>query len=241
MTGIDHHNRFYVRPEDVGGELFKIAGTELRHIKVKRLKPGDSLCGLDGAGRELLGKVQSITDNEVVCRITKSIIYQPPASKIFLGLGVIKTNPLSLACEKAAEMGVWEIIPLKTSRSIRFPGPQEIERLNRVTLSAMKQSGGYFLPPVREPMDLRELLEKFNGESEILFADFDGESILSIPIREDVLILVGPEGGFTSDEAGLMKSLSATPVSLGTYRLRSETAAMAAVSCLSLILSGDFS
>jgi len=239
MNKFNPHNRFYLNPKDICPDTFKITAAEFRHLKVRRLKPGDIILGLDGAGSELKGEIIQLSDNYAVCRVVEKIHHQPPKHKISLGLGVIKMNALSSACEKAIELGAGEIFPLKTRYSARSIGEAEINRLRRLAVSAMKQSGRVFLPQIHEPTSLPELLDFWRNKGTILCADPDGESIFEFKVDSDVLALVGPEGGFSAEEMELLNSTGVKKVALSAYRLRSETAAAAAAGWLSMNLQNN--
>lgn len=232
MTDI-HHNRFYAAPGDINGETFRISAGELRHLKVRRLQMGNILTALDGEGGEFKGKVTRIDRNGALCAIIETIIHPPPNRKISLGIGIIRPGALAFACEKAAELGAWSIFPISTERSSRILSQNEIDRLNRITISSMKQSGAFYHCRVLPPQTILSLLSDLQGGCGLIYADFDGAPIASLSDSEDdLLILIGPEGGFTPVELKLLGDSGAVSVSLGESRLRSETAALVALGCL---------
>lgn len=224
-----HHNRFFLRPEDIESETFSLSGDELKHLQVKRIKIGDIVAGIDGAGKEYRGEVYFLRRNMVVCHILETMEHRPPADRIILGLGIIKSAPLSFAVEKAVELGALEIAIVKTEHSERELKPAELQRLERIAISAMKQSGGVFLTAISACKSPEELLNRFPGACSF-YADPDGINILRAgDFRGQNVIMVGPEGGFSQKESALMNKMGALPVSLGKNRLRAETAAVAAL------------
>ncbi|NQS97782.1 MAG: 16S rRNA (uracil(1498)-N(3))-methyltransferase [candidate division Zixibacteria bacterium] len=228
-----HHNRFYIAPGDFSGDTFRISAGELRHFKVKRLQPGDTLTALDGEGGEFRGEVIRIDRGGAQCAVIETIIHSPPSRKISLGIGIIRPGALAFACEKAAELGTWCIIPILAERSNRVLSQNEIDRLNQITLSSMKQSGSYYHSRVLSPKTIPALFTEYYGIHRFIHTDIGGGSIYDLPdYEEDLLVLVGPEGGFTDDEVKLMNDFGAVLVSLGGSRLRSETAAVVALGCL---------
>lgn len=199
----------------------------MSHLKVKRLRPGDTIFAFDGCGRDYQGELRSIGRSEAVCGIVKMKIHRPPERKIVLGLGILQSGRMAAACEKAAETGVWEIAPIITERSERRLNAEGVRRLNRMTLSAVKQSGRMFWTRVTKPRKLTDLLGEGGSNRRMLYADVDGITIGSLDIVEDeILFCVGPEGGFSDGELSLFREAESTPVSLGLFRLRSETAAI---------------
>lgn len=233
MKNSDHHNRFLVLHENISQDEFRITGEEIRHVKVKRLRKGDCIVGLDGSGGEYKGRIEKIESDAIVCRIDEKIIHAPPERKIYLCIGIIKSGAMSLVCEKAAEFGVWEIIPVDSRYSNRRLTDKEIEHLNRVALSGMKQSGRYHATRVRSATGFMDVLNEFAGKN-IRIADQEGIPALDIDIKDDSLIFIGPEGGFTDEEVDKIVSAGGKKFSFGSYRLRSETAAIAACSIVSL-------
>jgi 16S rRNA (uracil1498-N3)-methyltransferase len=234
-----HHNRFYVPPAEMTGETFAINREELHHFKVRRLKPKDILYAVDGIGGEYKGEVHSVLRDFAVCKILEKRIIPPPKVKITLGLGIIRPSPMAWACEKSAELGCWEIVPVKCENSSTSLAQSEIERLNRLTLSAMKQSGRAYHTKVEKPCQLSELLRSHKEHCRIIFADPSGVSISESGIRNpkflgdsSVLYLVGPEGGFSGVEINMLREAGAFATSFGQYRLRSETAAVAGITLL---------
>jgi len=231
-----HHNRFIIDSIDSAPpQEFSISGEEFQHLRVKRLKKGDIVIGLDGEGSELTGELTEIAKRKAVFRIIQAEKHFEPEIKISFGLSILKPGPMSFAVEKAVELGVWDIIPLEAARCRRKITSAEIQRLQRIAASAMKQSGGFFLPQVHHYEEFCEILMKRYESHQIIYADPAGESILRIAIQFNrVLLLIGPEGGFTKEEIKLIQDYKGTPGSLGKSRLRSETAAIAALAALQL-------
>ena len=233
MNSKDHHNRFFLKEQDISENEFRITGEEVRHVKVKRLRKGDNIIGIDGSGGEYIGSFVKIENNEIVCRVDEIIRHGPPRDRISLAIGIIKPGGMSMVCEKAAEFGVAEVIPVYCEHSNRHINSKEIEHLNRVCMSGMKQSGRYFLTRVREEGDFADVLSEFSGGN-IYIADEGGESALTITHEGDVMIFVGPEGGFSEDEIGKIIDEGGRKILLGKHRLRSETAAVLAAGVFSI-------
>ena len=239
MKELNIHDRFFLKPEDIEADTFKFSGGEIRHLKVKRLKRGTRLQGLDGNGGEYLGEILSFDDKEVSCRILEFHKHLPPKRKILLGMSVIKASALAAACEKAAELGAGEIHLINSAHSEREPNPTEIERLNRITLAAMKQSGRFFWCKVFPPMELTNIIQRFRKECAIIACQQQGDSIFDMKFEADILLLVGPEGGFSGEELMLMSRAGTRRIKLGNFRMQSETAAAMAAGIMALLIESD--
>ena len=136
--------------------------------------------------------------------------------------------------EKAVEIGVDRITPLITNRSER--SKMRVDRLHRVAVSAMKQSQRTWLPQIDEPIKLDEFLSTELPQQRF-FGWCEGERTSLMQAYEptsEVLLLIGPEGDFTSEEADQLRKEGSCAVSLGEARLRTETAALAACTWMSL-------
>jgi 16S rRNA (uracil1498-N3)-methyltransferase len=141
--------------------------------------------------------------------------------------------------EKCTELGVREFIPMKTERTI--VSKVHTERLQKLALSAMTQCGRSFLPQIRDLTNFQEVLnslqncqKKFIMHERIDMRAKPWGKIEAEDSLKSVGILIGPEGGFTEEEVKAAESAGFVCVSLGTRRLRSETAAIASVSAITL-------
>jgi 16S rRNA (uracil1498-N3)-methyltransferase len=131
--------------------------------------------------------------------------------------------------EKATEIGVVRIVPLVTERTI--PRHAKTERWQKLCVAAMKQSGRSVLPEVRQPQPLREFISSCGGDALKLIPHEQAEISLShsrIPGDGPAVVCIGPEGGFSDEEIAIAQEAGFQPVSLGTRRLRTETAAIVA-------------
>lgn len=163
--------------------------------------------------------------------------------RLTLAVAVPKGKAFETVVEKATELGVAAIVPLTTARVVvrREPGEGggRQDRWQRIALAAMKQCGRSRLPGIQDPMRLADLAGRFSGFSAVLIASGPEESrTVESAIRElapdraapgapSLLALVGPEGGFTSEEEELAIGAGAAAVTLGPRTLRTETAAVA--------------
>jgi 16S rRNA (uracil1498-N3)-methyltransferase len=168
-----------------------------------------------------------------VVTITASKQTDRPKQKLQLGISLLKNAVrLEWLFEKATEIGVTSITPLVCERTIheRF----KTERMQQIIQSAMIQSQQTWLPVLSEPMPLLQFITKSSAAQKLIAhcEPLDKTSIKSIVAREDLVLLIGPEGDFTPTEIEAAIAKQFTPIDLGPTRLRTETAGIFALSVL---------
>lgn len=228
---------FYTPKKNIVRDGLTIIGEEAKHIgTVLRHKTGDRISVTDGEGFEYSVVIDTITPNTVSCKII-SKIRKPRESlvQVTLAQGIIKGQRMDVLIEKATELGVFEIIPLITQRSVaKLEGEERLTRLKRVALSAMKTSTRSLLPRICEPMEFDEVLKLCDRYDISLLAwEEERKKKLSDVLKtspKKVILFVGPEGGFTEEEVEKAKKKGVEVFSMGLRRLRAETAGMTAVS-----------
>ena len=228
---------FYVNPENVGKDSLKIVGEEAKHIlSVLRYGCGDMIDVVDGCGTKykvqieeisrdfLEGKILSLTHNE-----------NEPNCHLTLAQAMCRKERMDFLIEKATEIGVSSIIPIVTERNLikvsRVSSQQKkIDRWRRLAIASMKQSLRTVLPKIEDIIEFEQLLSKVREFDLCLIASLDEDS-KSIKKCEQlnrgvkkVLLIVGPEADFTEEELSKAKAQGAIPISLGSRRLRTETA-----------------
>ena len=223
-----HFESYYVNPDDVRDDHLILIGDDLHHLsRVKRKKVGDFIQVVDGQGHAYKTEIMRISKTEAQCQIKRMVDYLgEPNISLTVVLGALKGDRFDWFVEKATEIGVSRIIPLICERTVSDPGPQKIKRWRRIVQSAMKQCGRSMLPEVTEPHSLKQTFLLGSAVDVRLIAHADDSSRpLSIPLNvKSIMILVGPEGGFTDKEALMAQDHGFRPVSLGSRRLRAETA-----------------
>ena len=201
--------------------------------KVLRKSVGDQLNVLDGAGKRFTGVIAdikkskvSLTDIELVEE--SKVDYAKPA----IAVGLLKNNTrMEWLIEKAVEIGVREITLLSCKRSER--SKVNIDRLNKIALSAMKQSKRLWLPRIVGPMKMEHYLKGVDGFTcAIAHYAPDHEDLFELSLSQVATILIGPEGDFTDDEVRQALAAGCKPVNLGTSRLRTETAGLVALTIM---------
>jgi 16S rRNA (uracil1498-N3)-methyltransferase len=225
-------NLFYTEKSRVQPPVLYLDGQEAQHaVKVMRLREGAPVQVTDGEGMIYSCVIRSLTKSSVTAEITGSGQIKPEEPHITVVLGLIKKRDrLEFALEKCTELGANAFIVFRGDHSEKEN--VRVERLETAVLSAMKQSLRAYLPPVTVASSLDEALEGASDNTQLLMADETEASgaVKQQPASESrnkVMLIVGPEGGFSERERKLLEKLNSKKVSLGSYRLRAETAAIA--------------
>lgn len=210
------------------GARLELDALELHHLHVRRAGSGEAVRLLDGAGGVGRGALE-LGKRRAVVTVTEVELVPRPC-QLVLAIGGGERDRFTWLVEKAAELGVTEIVPLETERtrdvSSRIRGAQ-VERLRRRTLEAIKQCGAPWAPMVREPVALPAFAaEPWDGIRWV--AAIDGAAPPDRIGTEPVVVAVGPEGGFTPPERRTLEGAGFQPVQFGEHILRFETAALAA-------------
>ncbi|MDR5694994.1 MAG: RsmE family RNA methyltransferase [Armatimonadota bacterium] len=227
--------RFFVRPEHVRGEELLLVGEEARHaFEVLRLGPGAKALAFDGAGREYVFEVTSASSKALAGRILevregKGIL---PLS-LTLVQGVPKGRKMDLIVRMGTEAGIDTFIPVVTRRTVvRFEekASSKVLRWQRIAREAAKQSQRTTVPSVLSVCTLEEALWQVDS-SDLILMPWEGErqrTLGEVLARNrqarQVVILIGPEGGFEPGEVREAVTHGAVTVSLGPLVYRTETA-----------------
>ena len=197
---------------------------ESNHIhKVLRKKTGDLLHITDGRGYLYEAQIQYITDKKCTAHILSHSLAPAPAYHLHIAVAPTKMNErYEWFLEKATEIGVHEVTPILCDHSERKT--IKTERFEKILLSAMKQSLQCYKPQLNPPISLLEWLDTIESNSV-------GKYVAHC--QEGARVLIGPEGDFSQREIQKACSKGFLPVSLSSNRLRTETAAIVACSCIS--------
>jgi len=241
--------RFKVTQENIHGQEAIIEDpAEVRHLtKVLRLKPGTPVILFDGEGQEYQAQITNISSQKVLFDLLKGSAHETSESpaEIILGIGILKSTKLDWLIQKTTELGVNEILAFYSLRVI--PRPEEIAAQTRLTrwqkiaAEAAKQCGRAKVPKIHPPCPFAEALAAFPGFTRIFLWEKEKSRTLQDALRSPgskVFSLVGPEGGFSEEEARQAEESGFFPVRLGPRILRAETAGLVIVSLLQF-LCGD--
>ena len=237
--------RFFTPSENFDEGKVKITGDDARHIaRALRMAVGDEITVADMQGREHLCKLTRIRDEECECEILESREGRTESPlEITLYMGYPKGDKLEVVIQKAVELGASRIIPFESSRCVKRPKDDKIEkqtaRLQRIAEEAAKQCGRARLPRVQTPVSFKNAIAEARLSDLPLFCyEGDGTRSLKKVLEEKTnakacAVVVGCEGGFSIEEAEFAISEGMIPINLGPRILRCETAPTYALSCLS--------
>ncbi len=205
---------------------------ESKHIsKVLRKKEGDSLYITNGKGWLFIATIISVSFKACTAKIVSKTFQKKKAYTLHLAVAPTKLNDrYEWFLEKATEIGIDSITPIICDHSERkFI---KAARFNKILQSAMKQSLNYYLPILHPEVSFKEYLsQSFKGQRYIAHCKTDTtrNSIKQVLLpQQEVTIVIGPEGDFSDKEIDLAVSKAFLPITLGTTRLRTETAAIVA-------------
>jgi 16S rRNA (uracil1498-N3)-methyltransferase len=219
--------------DEVSGNRAALTGSHAEHLsRVLRARVGQQFDIATGAGVRA-GTVSAVLDSRVEFELGEAVIEQPAAA-ITLALAIFKFDRMEWAIEKCTELGVARIIPVIAQRSeahLAAAAAKRVERWQRIAKQASEQSRRASPPEIDLPVKLKELVQ-FPAPVRLLLSELENEitlkDALSAP-AEQVILAIGPEGGWTAAEIELFRVAGWTAASLGQTILRAETAAIAAV------------
>jgi 16S rRNA (uracil1498-N3)-methyltransferase len=232
-----------------------IAGDEIildvnnsRHIlKVLRLSIGMTLNIFNGNGSEYIATILATNNQRVTAKIGQLMVKEVESPlKIHLAQGVSRGEKMDYVIQKAVELGVHKITPLFTEYcNVKLIGERISNRVSRwesIIISACEQSGRSYVPRIEAPQKLSTWFTKLRNDiiTKILLDPHATATIREVKMEHpEVTVLIGPEGGLSEDEVLLAQSCGFVAVRLGPRILRTETAALAALSALQTQF-GDF-
>ena len=230
---------FYIPPEGISGGTAVLSGDELHHARATlRLGPGDNVKIIDGVGGSFDALIKSVEKERALLEITDHSLQPQPAFSLTIAMGVVKGERYDWAIQKGTELGASAFIPLVTERTegkVKLPW-KRLDRLQRIAVSACKQCERAWFPVLHEPLQLADLDP---GAFDLSVAFWEGPWTRplthlnsSFPSRGTCLMVVGPVGGLSQDEAILLKNRGCFLASLGPRILRTETAVAAGASLL---------
>lgn len=220
---------FYSSDIQQSSETYLFDKEESKHIvKVLRKREGDIIQITNGLGLLCEAKISSANEKRCEVQIVKTTQFEKHNYYLHLVVAPTKMNDrFEWFVEKATEMGIDEITPIITEHSERKD--VKIERFEKISLSAMKQSLQYFLPKLNPLMSFTKLMQQdLQGDKYIAHCEeADKQQFANQDLRnKKIVILIGPEGDFSTQEIQTALSKGYRPVALGNTRLRTETAAV---------------
>jgi 16S rRNA (uracil1498-N3)-methyltransferase len=231
--------RFAIARDSLTGGVARLAGPELHHLRnVMRLKPGAPIALIDEHGAEYDGVIKSFEPRHAVIEVTARPVLAVPRCMIVLAAAIIKGPRMDFLVEKATELGAAGLCPILCARGVvRAPGAERIARWRRLAIAAAKQSRAAYPMEIREPLDFADAIRIQPADTLGVICAI-GAAPLGVQIRRilsegtlpsRILIACGPEGDFAPEELAMAEAQGFVKAGLGTNRLRSETAALAAL------------
>jgi 16S rRNA (uracil1498-N3)-methyltransferase len=239
--------RFFLPMQQIQDRRATLIGAELNHLRrVLRLRTEDRVVLFDDAGCEHEGIIRDLSEDRAEIEILRSyrVDNESPLQTI-LALGLTKGEKMDWVVEKATELGVHTILPFFSSYTVpklnERKMAQRSERWQKIAVSAAKQCGRARIPKILALTEFRDLLKTVSRDAlRLLFWEKECEQQLSElketrTIISEVVVTIGPEGGFSAQEAALALDQGFQAVRLGRRILRAETAAVAALAAVQLL------
>lgn len=224
--------------DEIDGHLAKLDEVQARHcVQVLRRKEGDAITFVDGKGGYYEGIIQEVGKKKCIIQILKTHLdYNKPIFKLHIAIAPTKNiNRLEWFLEKATEIGITEITPIICQHSERRK--LRTDRLQKILIAAMKQSLKAYLPQLNEPISLKQFVQLPRKQT-LKYIAQGAENVAlkdNYQPKNDVLIMIGPEGDFSKEELTAAYENDFQGVNLGNNRLRTETAGIVACHTLNLL------
>ncbi|RYG74738.1 16S rRNA (uracil(1498)-N(3))-methyltransferase [Lentibacillus lipolyticus] len=241
--------RYFVPPENWEDDQVHITGDDTHHIsRVMRLKAGDEIICSHPEGQAAICTITRMDEGDVMVEIKEWLhtSNESPVS-VTVAQALAKGDKFELVLQKGTELGASAFIPLQAERSVvvwdEKKAKKKMARYSKILKEASEQSHRNKIPYLYSAMSISSLAEQSQGFDRKLFAYEEeaktdafqtyAQAVTRMKPGDSVLIVIGPEGGFSESEAALMKQEGFEPVRLGPRILRTETAAMYALASIS--------
>jgi 16S rRNA (uracil1498-N3)-methyltransferase len=231
-------NRFYVLPDSINENSITITGPDVNHIKnVLRLRSNDELVCFDGKGMEYLCSITEIGKDLIKVKVLSSKkIDTEPSVNITLVQALPTSSKMDFIIQKAVELGVHNIIPIISERTIAKGS--KLDRWRNISKESSEQCGRGIIPEVSPVLNFHEFLN-ISTYFDLKLIPWENEkNLLLKSLLKDsanpksIALLIGPEGGFSAKEVEAAVKNGFKSVSLGKRILRTETAGMAAIAMI---------
>lgn len=235
---------FFYYPQSIQvGATFTLSGEEARHAAVtRRLREGEVISLFDGNGNVAEATILAADKRSpsLDLNILQLRTDPKPLPSIHLASALPKGDRMAVLLDMATQLGMQSFTPLQCAYSVVAPRAQAERRWQRICLEACKQSRRAYLPVIHPPVTPEEAGRRASaGGATIVIADPAGKSpqeLTQVLQRQgDILLFIGPEGGFTQDEIRVLAAQGGLTVSLGDGLLRIETAAATLMACIALL------
>lgn len=232
---------FYAPPDSIDGDSIELPPDEAKHaLGVMRLKAGAAIVVVDGKGMGYKAEITKTKGKQSVMARTFATVrrFGEPSMQLTLAAGLSAGSKFDTVIEKGTELGVSRFVPLLCEKGkVKLDDVQKIarraSRFRKVALAAMKQCRRSCQPEVAEQVAVRDYLASLETDGPRLIfhpADGAGLSVLdNAMLPAEIVLMVGPESGFSDEEVAAAREANFQPISLGSRILRAETAGPVAV------------
>ena len=242
--------RYFIDAASFGAHKVTISGNDAHHIaRVMRMKPGDRIIVSDGESREAIVEIAELETGEVTAEIVElRSMTNEPAWQIFIAQGLPKGDKMETVIQKGTEIGAAGFIPFQSERVVvQYDAKKEgkrLERWQRIAKEAAEQAHRSIIPQIHPVLSWSALLGELTGYDLVVLCYEKESNSPSSGLREvigsgfdpgsprKVLLIVGPEGGFSEREVAEAEACGIRIAGLGKRILRTETAAMVGLTCL---------
>lgn len=240
----------YVHPDDIAKESgITLCQEKSRYlVTVLRSKIGDAIKLIDGRGKAYSAIITSILKNSVILNIEKELSVDTETPfHIALCQGMLKGEKMDTVIQKAVELGLKEVVPLITERSV-VKETRRLPRWKKIAEEAAEQCGRAVIPEIKEPADFCDFLSEFSdpdSQCGMIFWEHGGAGLREVVKRvflnhssrmKKIFVIVGPEGGFSNKEISDAESAGFVKATLGKRILRAETAAIVSVAATVMMI-----
>jgi 16S rRNA (uracil1498-N3)-methyltransferase len=240
-------HRLFLPPERLTADRVVLDDESHRYLaRVLRLASGDQLVVFDGQGQEIHARIETAGGRATTLALGARRVVTPPVRKLTLLQAVSRGERMDLVVQKTTELGLGRLVPVWTSRTVvqgndpagDDTGGARLRRWRKIAQEAARQCGRADLPVLETPRTLAQALAESPAQGLRLLVWEAAQASGGVPLRQAladagahpaVTLLVGPEGGFSDEEAAAARAAGFQPVGLGPLVLRSETAALVAV------------
>lgn len=240
--------RYFIQPSQVQNQVIRLTGDVAHHlIHVLRSRLGDRLICCDGLGLDYMAKITEISKGAVLCEVLEITPSQgEPLTKVTIAQSFPKGDKWEWILQKGTEIGAVRFLPFTSERTVVKIDARKVtkkqERWQRIVQEAAEQAHRGRVPEIESVRSWKDLLDEIRNSSTAWIAYEKGGEALVEEIAsstDEILLIIGPEGGFTELEVQQAIEAGARPITLGKRILRTETAPLAALSCI-LYARNDF-
>lgn len=244
--------RYFVPPSAWSADQIEMVGDDAHHlIKVLRATPGYRFVASDGVSRDVLAEVQHMDKGIVIAAIVEELPRNnEPQTEIWIAQSLPKADKMDMVIQKCTELGAYGFIPFSSARTIvQYDSKKEqrrMERWRKIAKEAAEQAHRNRVPEVVPPVSWKRLLELVSRvEQAWICCERGAQDGLRSALRRHadrlrqqggvrgpLMVMIGPEGGYTEEEVAEAERAGCSRVSLGPRILRTETAGMAALTCI---------